>query len=362
MGSSGQNGKEGATSARPVSAPKDLRILVVIPTLNEAKAILPCLESLLRDPFLRDPARSSLVVADGGSTDETVAIVQRFAETAPCPIHMLHNPERLQSAAVNRAVVNHGEGFDLLLRCDAHAIYPADYATALLAAFRLAKDAVSVVVAMDSQGNGNFGRAASWVVDTPFGSGGAAHRGGRASGYVDHGHHALMDLNWFRKVGGYDAAFSHNEDAELDWRLRAAGGRIWLAGDVRLGYVMRSTPAALWRQYQNYGAGRAATLIKHRMRPRLRQMVPVLNLVLCVIALAIAPVWPAALLWPLVYLAAVLAVTVVACLRLGAIGVWSGVALVVMHMAWAIGLLRRMIGFGLRSASGQTSRTQRDGG
>ncbi|WP_405117509.1 glycosyltransferase family 2 protein (plasmid) [Phaeobacter sp. BS23] len=241
-------------SASTVSALKDVRILVVIPTLNEAKAILPCFESLLRDPLLRDPARATLVVADGGSTDGTQDIVRRYAETSPIRIHLLHNPDRIQSAGINRAVAEHGDGFDLLLRCDAHAIYPTDYATALLAAFRLAEDAVSVVVAMDSQGTSSFGRAAAWVVDTPLGSGGAAHRGGRASAYVDHGHHALMDLTWFRKVGGYDAAFSHNEDAELDWRLRAAGGRIWLAGDVRLGYVMRSTPAALWRQYQNYGA------------------------------------------------------------------------------------------------------------
>ncbi|ATF20187.1 putative glycosyltransferase (plasmid) [Phaeobacter gallaeciensis] len=362
MGSSGQNGKEGAMSASTVSAPKDACILVVIPTLNEAKAILPCLESLLRDPLLRDPARAALVVTDGGSTDGTQDIVRRYAETSPIRVHLLHNPDRLQSSGINHAVAEHGCGFDLLLRCDAHAIYPADYATALLEAFRLAENAVSVVVAMDSQGTSSFGRAAAWVVDTPLGSGGAAHRGGRASAYVDHGHHALMDLTWFRRVGGYDAAFSHNEDAELDWRLRAAGGRIWLAGDVRLGYVMRSTPAALWRQYQNYGAGRAATLIKHRMRPRLRQMVPVLNLILCAAALAIAPVWPVALLWPLVYLAAILAVTMVACVRLGAIGVWSGVALVVMHMGWALGLLRTIIGFGLRSASGQASQTQRDGG
>ncbi|MEK0165549.1 glycosyltransferase family 2 protein [Phaeobacter sp. A36a-5a] len=336
---SGQRGREGV-SAAPGGI--DVRVLVVIPTLNEAAAIRPCLESLLRDPLLRDPDRSALVVADGGSDDDTVAIVESLAETAPIKIHVLHNPDRIQSAGINRAVAEFGGGFDVLLRCDAHAIYPADYATALCAALRENDDRAAVVVAMQSEGRSEFGKAAAWVVDTPFGSGGAAHRGGRTSGYVDHGHHALMDLHWFRRVGGYDASFSHNEDAELDWRLLAAGGRIWLAGDVRLGYVMRSTPVALWRQYQNYGAGRAATLIKHRMRPRLRQIVPVANLLLCGLALVAAPFWPLALIWPLVYLTVVIVVTGIACLRLGGAGIWSGVALVLMHMGWALGLVRAM--------------------
>ena len=37
--------------------------------------------------------------------------------------------------------------------------------------------------------------------------------------WADHGHHALMRISAFRAVGGYDESFSHNEDAELDYRL-----------------------------------------------------------------------------------------------------------------------------------------------
>ena len=32
-----------------------------------------------------------------------------------------------------------------------------------------------------------------------------------------------MRIAAFRGVGGYDESFSHNEDAELDYRLRQAG-------------------------------------------------------------------------------------------------------------------------------------------
>ena len=90
-------------------------------------------------------------------------------------------------------------------------------------------------------GDGCFQRAAAWVVDTPLGSGGAAHRGGRQSGSVDHGHHAGFRLDWFRRIGGYDESFSHNEDAEFDHRLAAPAARIWLDAEIRLEYRMRDS-------------------------------------------------------------------------------------------------------------------------
>jgi hypothetical protein len=68
-------------------------------------------------------------------------------------------------------------------------------------------------------------------------------------------------------VGGYDPDFAHNEDAELDHSLRAAGYDIWLTGRTAITYFPRRTLPALARQYFNFGRGRAANLIKHRTRP-----------------------------------------------------------------------------------------------
>ena len=192
---------------------------------------------------------------------------------------------------------------------------------------------------MDSTGQTAFARAAAWVVDTPLGSGGSAHRGGRMSGPVDHGHHAGMDLGWFRQIGGYDPGFSHNEDAEYDHRLRLAGGAIWMQSDIRLDYVMRPTFSALARQYWNYGRGRARTVLKHRMRPKLRQLIPAVNLVGMILALMVALVWPWALLWPLAYGVALIGVSLVGAQKIGLGGLWAGPALLAMHNFWAAGFL-----------------------
>ena len=308
-------------------------VLVVVPALNEQRHIVNCLESILRDaPGL------TVVVADGGSTDATRALVAGLDQRFP-NLQIIDNPARLQSAGINRAVAACATPAHRgLVRCDAHAGYPPGCVRAVARALDHHK-AASVVVPMDSTGQTAFARAAAWVVDTPLGSGGSAHRGGRMSGPVDHGHHAGMDLGWFRQIGGYDPGFSHNEDAEYDHRLRLAGGAIWMQSDIRLDYVMRPTFRTLARQYWNYGRGRARTVLKHRIRPKLRQLIPAVNLVGMILALMVALVWPWALLWPLAYGVALIGVSLVGAQKIGLGGLWAGPALLAMHNFWAAGFL-----------------------
>lgn len=321
-------------------------VLIVVPTLNEIAAIEPCLRSLLTgDPRLAD---ALLVVADGGSRDGTQARVARLQSEFP-NLRLIANPDRLQSAGINRAVAEVAlPRHRVLVRADAHAIYPPGYA--MQAADRLAGlGMASVVVPMDSRGQTGFARAAAWIVDTPLGSGGSAHRGGQHSGEVDHGHHAAMDLTWFRSVGGYDPGFSHNEDAELDHRLRAAGGRIWMAGDLRLDYQMRPSLRALARQYWTYGRGRARTVRKHHLRPRLRQLAPAVNLALLIAGgalmlagLATGAGWLTALgaIWPLLYACVLVCASVWMVLRhRDPAALWAGPALAAMHLPWGAGFL-----------------------
>lgn len=322
-------------------------ILVAVPTLNEADAIEPCLRSLIEsEPFMQ---QVRVVVADGGSTDGTREIVAALGE-AFSNLALLDNPARLQSAAVN-AVVEHCAtvGHRVLVRCDAHSVYPPGYVRAAAEALLARPDAASVVSAMDATGTATFQRAAAWIVDTPLGSGGSVHRGGRGAGWVDHGHHTAFRLDWFRRVGGYDSSFSHNEDAEYDHRLARAGGRIWFDGAIRLEYQMRASLAALWRQYWNYGRGRARTVLKHRMRPRLRQIVPALNFALLLLCLAVAPVLPWTLLFPAAYLLGLAAVSVAGAVRLRTVGgLWAGPALGAIHCGWGAGFVWSV----LRSVTG----------
>jgi succinoglycan biosynthesis protein ExoA len=324
-------------------APQSVRggdVLVVIPVLNEAAHIEACIRSLMAGDARLDQAR--FVVADGGSTDATPAIVNALSREFP-NLSLLHNPQRLQSAAVNLAARQLGAGHSILVRCDAHAIYPAGYV--MQVADSLSRRGVaSLVVPMDAAGDTCFQKANAWIVDTPLGSGGSAHRGGRTSGFVDHGHHAGFDLASFVAGGGYDEAFSHNEDGEFDKRLMKAGERIFLDADIRLVYRPRASVGALARQYFNYGKGRARTILKHRETPRLRQMIPPAALLACLAGLAIAPLTLWGLLVPGVYLATLLGASVVLALnKRSACGLLAGLASATMHMSWAAGFFRQML-------------------
>ena len=340
------------------------RVLTVIPCLNEADHIAPLLACLLADP-----ANQRVVVADGGSTDGTRAIVEAVAAGEPRVV-LLDNPDRIQSAGVNRAVARFGGEATWLARVDAHALYPVDYVSRLLATAE-AQLVDAVVVGMvtrapDSAPNGlaqgfarPFARGVAAAQNSRLGTGGAAHRTGAAAkgtgGLVEHGHHALMRIAAFKAAGGYCERMPCNEDAELDLRMIAGGARIWLAPDVPVTYFPRATARGLFRQYLRYGAGRATTVRRHRRPLRLRQAVPLAIAPACVLALA-APS-AAGLAVPFAPLLALLLATpalswallcqgwgIALALREKRTAVaWAGTAAMIMHFAWSAGYWKQEI-------------------
>ena len=156
-----------------------------------------------------------------------------------------------------------------------------------------------------------------------------------------------MRTQAFRDAGGYDERFSHNEDAEFDYRLIAQGGRILLAGDILIDYYPRAAALGLWRQYYMFGRGRAKTVIKHRMNlkprhPRARRRL--LHRLHCGGPLAL-------------YLALCLALGVLAGMRAGsACGLLAGLPAAIMHLAWSFGFWRQIL---LGRAAGELKSPQR---
>jgi succinoglycan biosynthesis protein ExoA len=320
----------------------DGSVLIVVPTLNEAQHI----EGVIRDLLADAPEETRLVVVDGGSTDETPAIVRGIRDPR---IRILHNPDRIQSAGINRAVATEGNGATYLLRADAHATYPRGFLAALLQDMRTTA-ASAVTVAMVTIAQRGFAAGVAAAQNSVLGTGGAAHRMGLGGRFVEHGHHALIRLDAFRAIGGYDPEQSHNEDAEFDHRLIRSGGRIWLSGRTEIGYHPRQTPKALFLQYLRFGRGRAETLLKHGLMPRPRQVVPLATGPAVGVALL---AMPAALVSPsLVWLACAAPALIWAgvCLGFGArLAItagrrdvaWSGPAAMMMHLGWSLGFLGR---------------------
>lgn len=95
-----------ASELRPGAAGsvEPAEILVAVPTLNEERHIAATLTGLLAG----EGRQTKIVVADGGSTDATRAIVARLAAQHD-NLWLIDNSERLQSAAINRVVAEMAE-------------------------------------------------------------------------------------------------------------------------------------------------------------------------------------------------------------------------------------------------------------
>ena len=310
-------------------------VLIVIPCLNEERTIAPIIEQMLAE----DPeGRCLIVVSDGGSTDLTHSIVRHYADAHPGRVALVNNRQRIQSAATNLAARSHGAGRKWLVRLDAHAVYPKNYVWGLIDAAER-QGAASVVVPMHTEGHACLQRGVAAAQNSRLGTGGSPHRHPGVSKWVEHGHHALFRLDKFCEAGGYDETFTHNEDAEFDFRLSKVGGRIWLAGDLSITYFPRQTLRSLFQQYLAYGRGRARTVLRHKTGLRVRQALPLLVPPALVLAL-LGPLEPLAVLPAAIWLSTCLAFGAVAGLRRRSLCEASaGPALVVMHFAWAAGFL-----------------------
>ncbi|MET0374259.1 MAG: glycosyltransferase family 2 protein [Rhizorhabdus sp.] len=318
----------------PMDALSAADVLIVIPCLNEEGNLPRLLEQ-----FLADARDADIVVVDGGSTDRSQAIV-RGLQPGHANLHLLDNPRRIQSAGVNLAVTTMGRDRKWLLRVDAHCDYPRGYMTGLLES-AAQQSASSVVVPMITSGRGCFQRACAFAQNSLIGTGGSPHRHVGEGRFVDHGHHALMRIDLFLAVGGYRENQSHNEDAELDLRLQAAGGRIWLEPSQAIVYHPRKTPSALIRQYFRYGDGRARTMRLHGTKLKARQALPLL-VPIALAALLLAPIHPVfalpALGWASICLVYGLTIGLKA---RSACAAASGVAAMIMHLGWGAGYLHQ---------------------
>lgn len=306
--------------------------LIVIPCLNEASHVRKIAEIMARAVV---PFGGRVVIVDGGSTDGTVSIATDLAEQSQV-ISLLGNAAKIQSCGVNAAVAAFGSGCTDLIRIDAHGAYPDDYVSTLLEEAALTQ-AASVVVSMRASGDSALQRVNAATQNSSIGNGGSLHRSRSSGQFVDHGHHALMRLDAFRAVGGYDPSFSHNEDAELDYRLGKAGYKIWLTNRTEVIYFPRRDMPAIARQYFNYGRGRAQNLQKHRALPNPRQS----------IMIAVAPIVATATLFPahvafsvpaLLWAAAALAGGLrLALFKRSPLYLMAGPIALVMHLCWSLG-------------------------
>ena len=320
----------------------NVQVSVVIPCRNEAPYVAGMLDALRA----QDCAIDEVVIVDGGSVDETMDVVREYGvRHGDFPMRVVTAYGTNIPAALNAGISTSGS--DVIVRMDSHSRPAADYIRRVLQALDETDAAiVGGVWEISPGGPGRVAEAIAKAVAHPMGAGDAAYRLG-ASGRIERRKVDTVPFGGFRrshwrKIGGYNEQLLVNEDYELNYRTRQAGGSVVLDTAIRCEYFARASLAALARQYFRYGWWKGRMLRQHPRSIRLRQAVPALFLPVWVLLGVAAAVFPTVRPAVAALLAGYFAVLTTAGIHAAA-GRWrlvvpAAAAFLTIHSAWSAGI------------------------
>lgn len=229
-------------------------VSVIMPVRNEGPFIARSLGAVLAQDY---PAnRLEVLVLDGRSEDDTVAVVRALSDPRVC---VLDNPGRLQACALNLGLA--AARGEIIVRVDGHTLIAPDYVRRCVHHL-VHSGAETVGGPQVVSGITPWGWAVAAAYRSRFGIS-SRYKISRRAEYVDTVHMGAWRRDIFARVGGFDESLAINEDYELNYRIRKAGGRVYLSPDIRSAYYGRQTPGELGRQFFGYGRGKFQMLLKH---------------------------------------------------------------------------------------------------
>ena len=238
-------------------------VTVGLPTFNEERHISGCLDAIASQSY---PAVTEILVADGGSTDRTREIVAAYPDER---VRLLDNPRRIRPAGLNVAIG--AAAGEIFVRVDARTLLAKDYVERCVDALERTHAAM-VGGPMRYTASSAPERGLREAMTSRLGAGPAPFR--REDGearFVDTVYLGAYRLDTVRSLGGYDEWFGGNEDAELAFRARQAGG-VFLDPAIFSTYAVREGLGPLWQQFRRYGKARAVTMRKHPSSVSARQL------------------------------------------------------------------------------------------
>jgi succinoglycan biosynthesis protein ExoA len=261
-------------------------VTVIMPVLDEATFINQSLGAVLAQDYPSD--RLEILVIDGGSNDETCEIIHGMMREHP-NVQLLDNPRRIQAAALNIGIL--AVQGDIIIRIDGHTIIASDYVRACVN-YLVQDKADNVGGMMRPVGTTYVGQGVALATSSPFGIGGSKFHYSDREQDVDTVYLGAYWRKTFDRIGLYDEDFRINEDYELNYRLRKAGGKILLSPAIKSTYTPRSSLPSLWRQYFQYGRWKIRTLQKHPASLHWRQVVPPLFVGILLVSVLSGFFWP----------------------------------------------------------------------
>ena len=312
---------------RPAAALPSVSVL--LPVRNAEATIGAAIDSVLSQDY---KGSVEVIVADGSDTAATSDLVRRRYPT----VKLIPNPK--QTAGFGLRAAQRAATGEIIVRCDAHAVFPPEYVRRAVSTLQRT-GAANVGGRQLPVSTTFFGRAVAMAMTTPLGAGGARYRLGGPEGPVDTVYLGTFRRDALEAVGGVDPDFVRNQDYELNWRLRARGETVWFDPELVAAYRPRRTVRDLAWQYFNYGRWKRVMARRHpaSLLPRhLASPLLVAGLAASPVLAAAGVSWAAAV--PLTYvLTLAVGSLTVGIRRRSPAALLLPLALATMHVSWGIG-------------------------
>ncbi len=249
----------------------DFFISVIIPCRNEERFIAKCLDCILGQNYPQ--GKMEILIADGGSTDDTRKILEVYAQKFP-QVRWFDNPGKIVPTGLN-ILIRQTKG-KIIVRMDAHNEYPEDYISKCVKALIEHKaDNVGGLWITRPSANTLTAKAIALAVSTGFGVGNVSYKlGVKVATAVDTVPFGCFRRDIFDKVGLFDEDMVRAQDSELNHRIIKSGGKIMLIPDIFSYYHARDSFSKLLRMYSQYGYFKVFTAVKLGSVFTVRQLIP----------------------------------------------------------------------------------------
>ncbi len=245
------------------------KVTLVVAARNEEAHIEACLRSIEMQDY--DPEQLEVIVVDGQSTDRTRERADAFV-TRNAGWSLLDNPRRIQAVSWNLGI-RRATGAVVGI-VSGHAELAPDYARQAIET--LARTGAAMVGGpVTALTDGPVSAAIGAAMASPFGVGGARHHYLTSEAQTDTVFMGVAAKETYRAFP-FDEEMVRNQDDELSYRLIDAGHTIVCNPAIRSRYRVRSSIAALARQYWAYGYWKVAVLSRHPRRAKARHLLPAL--------------------------------------------------------------------------------------
>jgi len=241
-------------------------ITVICPVYNEENYI----EMLLHFFVHAAPAEKELIIVDGGSTDHTRKIIEKW-QKEHSNIILLDNPDKYVPYALNKAIA--AAAGDPIIRLDAHTVYADNYFEKIIETFR---DTEADIVGgpMRAFGKTPLQSAIATATSTSFGVGDSSFHDPSYKGYVDSVYLGAWRRKVFEDVGMFHTRMKRNQDDEFHYRAKSKGKTIYLNPEIKSLYYPRDSFKKLFSQYFQYGLFKPLVLKKVKSEIKLRHLIP----------------------------------------------------------------------------------------